>query len=100
MMQDRKSILMALFKGREDVAERLVEEMLFLERKMDECRKLPFLQVYPDGRQTATPASKLYRECMSQYTPLVKLLVSLSGNKGEEKTSPLREYAKMLAERG
>ena len=57
----------------------LVEEMVFLEENLEKLRGMPFLRVHPNDptRQKATPASKQYRELLSQYTAIVKTLAKV-----------------------
>lgn len=71
----------------------LIEEMAFLEENLEKLRGMPFLRVHPGdpSRQKATPASKQYRELLSQYTAIVKTLARVSNDDGEE-DSPLRKW--------
>lgn len=71
----------------------LIEEMVFLEENLEKLRGMPFLRVHPTDltRQKATPASKQYRELLSQYTAIVKTLARVSNDDGEE-DSPLRQW--------
>lgn len=79
----------------------LIEEMVFLEENLEKLRGMPFLRVHPGDqtRQKATPASKQYRELLSQYTAIVKTLARVSSDDGEE-DSPLRQwFAKNIIEK-
>lgn len=71
----------------------LVEEMVYLEAELDDLRKLPKLKVHPKDktRQKPTPALRAYREALTQYTSIVRLLLRATGTEIEE-TSPLREW--------
>lgn len=71
----------------------LIEEMAFLEENLEKLRGMPFLRVHPTdpSKQKATPASKQYRELLSQYTAIVKTLARVSNDDGEE-DSPLRKW--------
>ena len=71
----------------------LIEEMVFLEENLEKLRGMPFLRVHPQdtSRQRAAPASKQYRELLSQYTAIVKTLARVSNDDGEE-DSPLRQW--------
>ena len=78
-----------------------IEEMVFLEENLEKLRGMPFLRVHPNDstRQKATPASKQYRELLSQYTAIVKTLARVS-NDDEEEDSPLRQwFAKNIIEK-
>ena len=68
-------------------------------KKMEELKELPFIQVDQKNnmRQRSTPAAKLYKELLQQYTNCVKILEAviyrnrkLEGP--EEEASPLEEW--------
>lgn len=70
----------------------LLQEKAFLERHLEELKKLPFIKVNPNNplQQKSTPAGKQYKELLQQYINLVKALEKLSADENE--TSPLREW--------
>lgn len=79
----------------------VVEEIVFLEGKLTELKKLPFIQVHPDDAtlQRSTPASKQYKEFLQQYINCIKVIEAviykdkrLEGDEVEE--SPLRKWFK------
>ena len=74
----------------------LVNEAVFLEQKLDELKKLPFLKVHPNDptKQKATPAQKQYKELLQQYSNIVKILVKVSGIDEQDEESPLRKWVK------
>ena len=78
-------------------AAKLIEEIIFLEEQMEYYRSLPQIKVdkdHPD-KQKATPASKLYKECLQQYNNSLRLLFRITGDLDEvEEESPLRKWAK------
>lgn len=96
----RKEDLLKLLPAETIVlTEEVVNKILFLEKKMDELKELPFIQVDKKNnmRQRSTPAAKLYKELLQQYTNCVKILEAviyrnrkLEGN--EEEASPLEEW--------
>lgn len=79
-------------------AQRLIDEIIFLEERMEELKKLPFIAINPKNpeQQRATPASKQYKEFLQQYNNSLRLLFKLSGDLGgdTEEESPLRAWAK------
>lgn len=102
---ERKKALMEVFAGMDEarakVVERLVDEMVFLERSMSECRELPMIEVNSKGEQRMTPAWKIYKDSLSQYSNSVRILLGTLGKQGEEgKDSPLRAYFRELAKQG
>lgn len=75
----------------------LVKEVVYLEERMQELKKLPFIVVDKKNpmRQKATPASKQYKEYLQQYNNSLRLLLRLAGDLGEvEEESPLRKWIK------
>ncbi len=79
----------------------VLDEVIFLEGKLEELKKLPFIQVDTKNpmRQRNTPAAKLYKEFLQQYINCIKLIESviyrdkrLEGEEAEE--SPLRKWFK------
>ena len=77
----------------------VVNKIIFLEKKMDELKEIPFIQVDPKNnmRQRSTPAAKLYKELLQQYTNCVKILEAVIYRNRklegiEEEASPLEEW--------
>ena len=79
----------------------VVDQIVFLEGKMEELKKLPFIQVHPDDPaiQRNTPASKMYKEFLQQYINCIKVIEGviyrdkrLEGDEVDE--SPLRKWFK------
>ena len=100
--QSRRDILMEVFnemdESRRTLAEKLIDEMVFLEDRMAECRQMAFIETNSKGEQRMTPAWKIYKDCLSQYSNNVRILLNMTGKQGEEKKdSPLRAYFRELA---
>lgn len=72
----------------------LVTEMVYLEDQLDELRELPKIKVHPDDstKQKTTPAAKLYKEYLQQYTNIVRILMKATGADETEEDSPLRRW--------
>ena len=73
----------------------LIEQMVFLEEQLERLRKLPMIRVCPtdNTKQKTTPAAKLYREYLQQYTNVVKVFLSVTTNEeGDNEESPLRAW--------
>ena len=85
---------MNLVKGSPTI-EPLIERMLFLETRLEELEKLPMIKVHPENPeiQKATPAAKLYKEFLQQYTNVVKTITHAIGDDSEKDVSPLRKWA-------
>lgn len=83
--------------GEEEKAAELVEDIAFLEQRLQELRRLPFLRIDPNNpeRQRPTPASRQYKELLQQYNNSLKLFCKLCGDlREEEAESPLRAWLK------
>lgn len=72
----------------------LVNEMVYLEDQLDELRVLPKIKVHPSDptKQKTTPAAKLYKEYLQQYTNIVRILMKATGADETEEESPLRRW--------
>lgn len=84
-----------------DLVKEIIEQIVFLEGKLEEIKKLPFIQVHPKdaAKQRNTPAAKMYKEFLQQYLNCVKLVENviyrdkrLESEEIEE--SPLRKWFK------
>lgn len=83
-------------KGDEPKARQLVEDLAFLEERLQELRRLPFLKIDANNpeRQKATPAARQYKELLQQYNNSMKLFMKICGDLNEEEVeSPLRAWA-------
>ena len=99
--EDLEKIVYKENSGNDIKACELIEEIIFLEEQMKELKKLPFIKVHPidPSVQKATPAAKLYKECMQQYNNSLRLLLRITGDIGEsEEISPLRKWVKSREE--
>ena len=76
--------------------EPLLDDMIYLEEQLDYLRTLPKLKVHPKDKtkQKPTPAARLYREALANYTNIIRLLLRAKGIDENDETSPLREWAK------
>ena len=90
---DRKEELLEIIKHDRALVP-LVDEMVYLEEQLAYLRGLPKLKVHPENPelQKATPAAKLYREMLQQYTIAVRILMKATGRGETEEESPLRRY--------
>lgn len=72
---------------------KLVDEMVFLESQILYLKTLPFIRVNPkdSSMQKTTPAAKLYKELLQQYTNIVKILTKTHDTESLEE-SPLRKW--------
>ena len=79
----RREELDEIFKNVEEnqrqLVSRLLDEVVFLEERMSELKKLPFVSVNPKNaaQQRMTPAAKLYKECTQSYMNAIRILCSL-----------------------
>lgn len=65
----------------------LLDEIAFLEQRMDEAKKYPFIQIHPKDptKQRATTAAKLYKEHSQSYMNAIRMLYSMiNGHEVEE----------------
>ena len=74
----------------------LIDKMLFLEGQLEGLEKLPMIKINPNNpeQQKATPAAKLYKEFLQQYTNVIKVISHATDDDGREEDSPLRAWVK------
>ena len=91
----RKKELCAMINN-DPVLIRTVDEMVLLEERLTQLKELPFIKVHPDDptRQKATPASKIYKELLQQYTNIVRIMMKATGADEHDEDSPLRKWYK------
>ena len=98
-MDRREAIINLIPDDSKELVTEVVDEIIFLERKLTELKKLPFIQVHPDDPtlQRNTPAGKQYKEFLQQYINCIKVIEGviyrdkrLEGD--EVEISPLREW--------
>ena len=89
----RKTELLKLVNN-DIVLTKAIEEMVILEERLEYLKSLPFIKIHPDdpAKQKATPASKLYRELLQQYTTLVRIMMRATGTDEHDEESPLRKW--------
>lgn len=98
----RKEQLVALVPADSlELVNDVIDEVIFLEGKLEELKALPFIQINPKNsmQQRSTPAAKMYKEFLQQYINCIKMIEyviykekRLEGDEVEE--SPLREWFK------
>ena len=93
--EDRKEELLNAIKNDPTLVP-LVEDAVYLEQQLEELRKLPKIKIHPadPSKQKATPAAKLYKEMLQQYTNIIKVLTRQSDIDETEEESPLRKWIK------
>lgn len=92
-MTDRKKELLEII-DHDKLLVPLVTEAVDLEEQLDYLRTLPKIKVHPrdPSKQKATPAAKLYKECLQQYTNIIRILMRATGTDMEDEESPLRRW--------
>lgn len=99
---DRRKELDEIFKdidpNQKTLVDKLIDEVVFLEARMEELRKLPFIRVHPTDptRQEMTKASKQYKDLSQSYMNAIRILCSLLHKVDGNEDSPLRQYLKQL----
>lgn len=71
-------LLEPLDDGEKKVLEGTVKEIVFMQEKMEQYKKLPFISVHPNNPalQKSTVAAKLYKETSAGYMNAVRILLS------------------------
>ena len=79
----------------------LIDKMLYLENQLESLERLPMIKIRPDCPefQKATPAAKLYKEFLQQYTNIVKVVARITDDENSKETSPLRAWVESRGEK-
>ena len=99
---DRKAELIKLVNNSNSaVLIPLIDKMLYLENQLENLEKLPMIKIRPDCPeiQKATPAAKLYKEFLQQYTNIVKIVARITDDENSKETSPLRAWVESRGEK-
>lgn len=85
---ERKTQLLKLLENNpnRDTLEFLIDDVIFLEDKLNSLRKLPFIKVHPDDhqKQKSTPACRQYKELLQQYNNCLKILLRATNSTDEQ----------------
>lgn len=83
-------------EDKREVIEPLLYDVIFIEKRLAELRKLSMIRVHPNNpaRQETTPAGKQYKEYMQSYLNALKVLQTTLYRAGETGESPLMKALK------
>lgn len=96
----RQEELNNIFKDIDDNTKKLIkpliQEVIFLEDKMTELKKIPFIRINPkdNSQQKTTPAFKQYKECSQSYMNAIRILCSLLNKQDNSAENELLERLK------
>lgn len=92
---DRKAELLEVIQHDKTLIP-LINDVVYLEQQLDYLRELPKIKVHPDDptKQKPTPAAKLYKEMLQQYTNIIRMLLRATGTDVDDEESPLRRWMK------
>lgn len=85
------SIFSAVDESIHTLVENLIDEIVFLEDKMGQLKKLPFLRIHPEdeARMKPTAAAKQYKECSQSYMNAIRILVGILKQTDEDAADEL-----------
>ena len=94
-LEELKGLFETVEEDKQKLAQQLIEEAEFLEGRLAELRKLPFIKVHPDDpqRQKRTEASKLYKEHIQSYCNVIKILNSILQKNSIEDSDEFDQFA-------
>lgn len=97
--EERKCELLGVI-GENSTLIPLVSEMVYLEEQLDQLRSLPKIKVHPKDSsiQKVTPAAKLYKELLQQYTNIIRIIMRITGEDETQEESPLRSWVRKHAD--
>lgn len=100
--EELKALCAELDDNAKTATVQLIDEILFLEKSLQQLREYPFIMVNPKNaaQQKQTPAAKMYKEFLQQYNNCIKILISVTNKESGGETSPLREYLNRIKNGG
>lgn len=100
--EELKALCAELDDNAKTATVQLIDEILFLEKSLQQLREYPFIMVNPNNpaQQKQTPAAKMYKEFLQQYNNCIKILISVTNKESGGETSPLREYLNRIKNGG
>ncbi len=95
-MERKEELLKLLNNSNSSTIAPLIDKLIFIEEQLEKLEKLPMIKVHPENPelQKITPASKLYKEFLQQYTNIIKVISSAIGTDSNDEESPLRKWVK------
>lgn len=93
-IEELKGLFENVEEDKQKLAQQLIEEAGFLEDRLEELRKLPFIKVHPDNPelQKRTEASKLYKEHIQSYCNVIKILNGILQKNSIEEDDEFDEF--------
>lgn len=90
-LEKLKNIFENVDENTREIITPLLDDVIFIEERLDELRKLPMIRVHPKNpaRQEVTPAGKQYKEYMQSYLNAIKVLQVALNRTGAAAESPL-----------
>jgi hypothetical protein len=80
----------------------LVDRMLYLEERLFELEKLPFIKIHPDDptKQKELPARKMYIPLLQQYNLVLKTILKMVGvDASDDGMDEFKKYYSELAKK-
>lgn len=95
-----KEIFQNVDQDKRDVIEPLLDEVVFIEGRLQELRKMPMIRTHPKNPawQEITAAGKQYKEYMQSYLNAIKVLQKTLYFAGEGDESPLMKALREFEE--
>lgn len=81
--EERRKYYDAIFEGCDEkvmkLISRTIDGLIDCEIKMDEVKKLPFVEVNPKNpaKQRRTAAATVFKECFAQHTNAIRVLMKI-----------------------
>lgn len=98
MSEERKKQLLEIFDNvgtdRKQLAIQLIDEVVFLEEKINEIKKAPFYRKSPSGNIHPLDNLKVYKELSNQYNMDIKTLGGFLNKQDVGTDSPLDQWLK------
>lgn len=95
-IDELNEIINKLTTEQKTVIQPLIDDIVFMESRLSELRKLPQIRVHPKdvARQQVTPAGKQYKETMQAYLNAIKVVLTAFNREDTDAADELLEKLK------
>ena len=93
--EELRSLLDLVEDEQKIVIRQLIEELIFIEKQMNEIREIPFIRSNPNNpsQQKRTEAAKQYKELSQSYMNGIRILSGVLRRESEGvETDPVQEF--------
>ena len=101
-LRELHTLFLGVDESQKSLVRNLLEEMVFLEQRIKELKKLPFIRVHPtnNAKQEPTTAARQYNDLSAGYRNTINILLKLLGSTSDnEDDDPVKRFQELQQEK-